>query len=612
MSTHHGGSYHGGGQLPSTFDTDKVLGKAYDARVLGRLIKYLGPVKSDLAVGAGGMVMRSLSTIAVPLLVGMAADRILAATETGDLSGLNTIVIITIGAILLGWGGRYLEELFLGYTGQKILLKVRTEMFDHLQRLSLRFFDQNKVGRIMSRVQNDVQQIQELLASGMLNVVFSALTLVAIASIMIIMNTRLALLTLTVVPALIIAAFIWQRYARQAFIKVRRAIATVNAQLQEGIAGVRVTQSLTREEVNSEQFENVNREHYSANVKAARLQAVMWPMVETLTAIGTASVIFFGGSQVLAGEIGVGVLLAFMLYVRRFFEPVLELTMEYVEIQRSMASGARIMELLDVQPEITDIPQAIELPRAKEIRFKGVSFGYSPGVEVLHDVDLTVNPGETVAIVGRTGAGKSSLANLITRFYEVHKGDVTVDGHNVNSLTQQSLRRQIGVVTQDPFLFSGSIEENIRYGRLEASREEVIQAARKARAHDFIARLEHGYQTRVGERGENLSAGQRQLVCLARAILANPPILVLDEATSNVDTAAERLMQKSLRRLMKGRTCVIIAHRLSTVTNADRIVVLEQGRIVEMGTHQELLARKGLYHDMFGALSAPDLEVPNA
>ncbi|TET50099.1 MAG: ABC transporter ATP-binding protein, partial [Dehalococcoidia bacterium] len=450
MSTHHGGSYHGGGQLPSTFDTDKVLGKVYDARVLGRLIKYLGPVKSDLAVGAGGMVMRSLSTIAVPLLVGMAADRILAATETGDLSGLNTIVIITIGAILLGWGGRYLEELFLGYTGQKILLKVRTEMFDHLQRLSLRFFDQNKVGRIMSRVQNDVQQIQELLASGMLNVVFSALTLVAIASIMIIMNTRLALLTLTVVPALVIAAFVWQRYARQAFIKVRRAIATVNAQLQEGIAGVRVTQSLTREEVNSEQFENVNREHYSANVKAARLQAVMWPMVETLTAIGTASVIFFGGSQVLAGEIGVGVLLAFMLYVRRFFEPVLELTMEYVEIQRSMASGARIMELLDVQPEITDIPQAIELPRAKEIRFKGVSFGYSPGVEVLHDVDLTVNPGETVAIVGRTGAGKSSLANLITRFYEVHKGEVTVDGHNVNSLTQQSLRRQIGVVTQDP------------------------------------------------------------------------------------------------------------------------------------------------------------------
>jgi len=606
---HHGGGHHGGGQLPSTFDADKVTGNVYDSRVVRRLVRYLGPVKSDLGLGAAGMVMRSVSTVAVPTLVGMATDSLIG---SGDLARLNTTVVIIVAVIALAWGGRYLEELFLGYVGQKILYRVRTQMFDHLQRLSLRFFDQNQVGRIMSRVQNDVQQIQELLASGMLNVLFSALTLVAIAVVMLLMNTRLGLLTLTVVPALAVVAFIWQRYARQAFIKVRRAIATVNAQLQEGIAGVRVTQSLTREEVNSEQFENVNREHYSANVRAARLQAVMWPMVEILTGLGTALVIYFGGRQVLAGEMTAGVLVAFMLYVRRFFEPVLELTMEYVEIQRAMASGARIFELLDVTPEIRDVPQAIELPPAKEIKFEGVSFGYTPGVEVLHNIDLTVNPGETVAIVGRTGAGKSSLANLITRFYEVDRGEVTVDGYNVNSVAQQSLRRQIGVVTQDPFLFSGSIEDNIRYGRPEASREEVIEAAKKARAHDFIARLERGYETRVGERGENLSAGERQLVCLARAILANPPILVLDEATSNVDTNAERLMQKSLRRLMKGRTCLIIAHRLSTVTNADRIVVLEQGRIVEMGTHQELLAKKGLYHDMFGALSAPDLSTHSA
>ena len=609
MSMQHSGGPHRGGQLPSTFDADKMLGKVYDARVVRRLLKYLAPVKSQLALGGSGIIMRSLSTIAVPYLVAIATDRFI---QTGDIGGLKTIVIIFIGVALLGWGGRYLEQLYLGYVGQRILFRMRTEMFEHLQRLSLSFFDHNKVGRIMSRVQNDVQQIQELLAGGMLYIVTSVLTLVAIASVMIIMNTRLALLTLSVVPALAIVAFIWQRYARRAFIRVRRAIATVNAQFQEGISGVRVIQSLTREEVNSEQFDSVNREHLIANVNAAKLQAVMQPTVEILTAVATGLVIVYGGSQVLAGEIGIGVLLAFILYIRRFFDPILELAMQYVELQRAMASGARIFELLDVQPEITDIPQPIELPPAKEIRFKGVSFGYSPGVEVLHNIDLTVNPGETVAIVGRTGAGKSSLANLITRFYEVHKGEVMVDGHNVSSLTQQSLRRQIGVVTQDPFLFSGSIEENIRYGRLEASHEEVVEAAKKARAHDFIARLEHGYQTRVGERGENLSAGQRQLVCLARAILADPPILVLDEATSNVDTTAERLMQKSLRRLMKGRTCIIIAHRLSTVTNADRIVVLEQGRIVEMGTHQELLARKGLYHDMFGALSAPELEAPNA
>ena len=605
MSTHQVGGGPGGGQLPSTFDADKVMGKVYDSRVIRRLVRYLGPVRSDLTLGALGVIIRSVSTVALPVLVGTATDALIG---DGDLARLNTTILIMVAVIALGWGGRYLEELFLEYAGQKILYRVRTEMFDHLQRLSLRFFDQNKVGRIMSRVQNDVQQIQELLATGMLNVVFSAVTLVAIACIMLIMNTRLALLTLTVVPALAIVAFIWQKHARQAFIKVRRAIATVNAQLQEGIAGVRVTQSLTREEVNSEQFEYVNREHYSANVRAARLQAVMWPMIEILTALGTALVIYFGGRQVLAGEMTAGVLIAFMLYVRRFFEPVLELAMEYVEIQRAMASGARILELLDVEPEIRDDTQAVELPPAKEIKFKGVSFGYAPSVEVLHDIDLTVNPGETVAIVGRTGAGKSSLANLITRFYEVDHGEVTIDGYNVNSVTQQSLRGQIGVVTQDPFLFSGTIEDNIRYGRPEASREEVIEAAKTARAHDFISRLQRGYDTQVGERGENLSAGQRQLVCLARAILANPSILVLDEATSNVDTNAERLMQKSLHRLMKGRTCLIIAHRLSTVTNADRIVVLEQGRIVEMGTHKELLAKKGLYYDMFGALSAPDLE----
>jgi len=585
------------------------MGNVYDSQVIRRLVRYLRPVRPDLTRGALGMIIRSVSTVALPVLVGMATDALIG---NGGPATLNIAVLFVVGVVALGWGGRYLEELFLGYVGQKILYRVRTEMFDHLQRLSLRFFDQNKVGRIMSRVQSDVHQIQELLASGMLNVVFSAVTLVAIACIMLIMNTRLALLTLTVVPALAIVAFIWQKYARQAFIKVRRAIATVNAQLQEGIAGVRVTQSLTREELNSEQFEHVNREHYSANIRAARLQAAMWPMVEILTALGTALVIYFGGRQVLAGEMTAGVLVAFMLYVRRFFEPVLELTMEYVEIQRAMASGARIFELLDVEPEIRDASPAVDLPPAKEIRFKGVSFGYTPGAEVLHNINLTVHPGETVAIVGRTGAGKSSLANLITRFYEVGKGEVTIDGYDVNSVTQQSLRRQIGVVTQDPFLFSGTIEDNIRYGHLEASREEVIEAAKTARAHDFISRLERGYETQVGERGENLSAGQRQLVCLARAILANPPILVMDEATSNVDTNAERLMQKSLRRLMKGRTCIIIAHRLSTVTNADRIVVLEQGRIIETGTHKELLAKKGLYYDMFGALSAPDLDAHGA
>ncbi len=585
---------------------DEVLGKVYDSKVVARLPKYLAPVKLWIALGASGMIMSTLAALAMPYLVGVAIDRFI---QTGNLSGLNIVVILFIGAALLVWAGRYMETIFLSYAGQAVLFRMRTEMFDHLQQLSLSFFDKHKVGRLMSRVQNDVHRVQELLTSGILDIITSALTLVGIAIVMIMMNARLALLTLTVVPVLGIVVFIWQKYARRAFIKVRRAIATVNAQLQEGISGVRVTQSLSREEVNFKQFDTVNKAHLDANINAVRLEALMMPTVQILTGIAFSLVIVFGGYQVLAGEMGPGVLIAFLLYIQRFFNPVLELTMLYTELQRAMASGVRIFELLDIEPEIKDSPQAIEMPPVKgELRFHQVSFGYKPDMEVLHAINLVANPGETVAIVGQTGAGKSSLVNLASRFYEVEKGEVTVDGYDVRSVTQQSLRRQIGIIPQDPFLFSGTIKDNIRYGHLEASHQEVIRAAETAGAHNFISHLQHGYNTPVGERGGNLSAGQRQLVCLARTILANPPILILDEATSNVDTNTERIMQQSLRRLVQGRTCLIIAHRLATVTNVDRIIVLEQGKIAEIGSPQELLAKQGLYYHMVEALSAPNLE----
>ena len=585
---------------------DEVLGKVYDSKVIARLPKYLAPVKLWIALGASGMIMSALAALAMPYLVGVAIDRFI---QTGNLSGLNIVVILFIGAALLVWAGRYMQTVFLSYAGQAVLFRMRTEMFDHLQQLSMSFFDNHKVGRLMSRVQNDVYRVQELLTSGILDIITSTLTLVGIAIVMIMMNARLALLTLTVVPVLGVVLFIWQKYARRAFIKVRRAIATVNAQLQEGISGVRVTQSLSREEVNFKQFDTVNKAHLDANINAVRLQTLMMPTVQILTGIAFSLVIVFGGYQVLAGEMGPGVLIAFLLYIQRFFNPVLDLTMLYTELQRAMASGVRIFELLDIEPEIKDSPQAVEMPSVKgELRFHQVSFGYKPDMEVLHAINLVANPGETVAIVGQTGAGKSSLANLTARFYEIEKGEVTVDGYDVRSVTQQSLRHQIGIVPQDPFLFSGSIEDNIRYGHLEASHQEVIKAAKTAGAHNFIAHLQHGYNTPVGERGGNLSAGQRQLVCLARAILANPPILILDEATSNVDTNTERIMQKSLRRLVQGRTCLIIAHRLSTVTHADRIIVLEQGKIAEVGSHQELLAKQGLYYNMVEALSALNLE----
>jgi ATP-binding cassette subfamily B multidrug efflux pump len=432
------------------------------------------------------------------------------------------------------------------------------------------------------------------------------LTLVGIAIIMITINARLALITLTVVPVMAVALFVWQKYARQAFIGVRRAIATVNSQLQEDMAGVRVVQSLSREDENYEQFDEVNRRHLNANVTAVKLEALIMPLVNILTGIAFAIVIVIGGFEVLDGAMSAGFLLSFLLYIQRFFEPVLELAMQYTMLQRAMASGARIFEMLDIEPEIQDKPGAIELPPVKgEIRFHHINFGYEPGKDVLHDINLAIKPGETVAIVGQTGSGKSSLVNLAARFYEVERGEVTVDGYNVQSVTQSSLRKQIGIVPQTPVLFSGTIEENIRYGKTGASRDEIIEVARTVGAHNFIKRLEHGYETPVGQRGGNLSAGQRQLICLARAILADPRILILDEATSNVDTNTERIMQRALRRLTRGRTCLTIAHRLSTVTNADRIIVLDRGRIVEEGSHRELLAKQGLYHKMYRTLSTP-------
>jgi ABC-type multidrug transport system fused ATPase/permease subunit len=520
------------------------------------------------------------------------------------------VVIFYVLASLFMWGGQYLEGVFLALAGNKIIYRLRTEMFDHLQKLSLSFFDTHKVGKLMSRVQNDVYQIQELVTQGILALLTSVLLLVGIAVIMITMNPSLALLTLTVIPVMIIATVIWQKYARRAFIQVRRAIAIVNSQLQEDMSGVRVIQSLSREEENMEQFDEVNRAHLDANVTAVKLEALIMPMVNLFTGISFAIVIIYGGYLVLDGMMTIGVLIAFLLYVQRFFEPVLELSMQYTELQRAMASGARIFELLEIEPDIEDRPGAIELPPVKgEIVFKDVNFAYEDGGNVLHNINLTIKQGETVAIVGQTGSGKSSMVSLTARFYEVNDGSVTIDGHDVRSVTQQSLRRQIGIVPQDPILFSGTIEENIKFGRLDATREQVVEVAKTVGAHHFISRLEKEYETQVGQRGLNLSAGQRQLVCLARAILADPQILILDEATSNVDTNTEQIMQQALRKLTKGRTCLTIAHRLSTVVKADRIIVLDKGRIVEEGSHKALLAKQGLYHKMYQTLSAPDITV---
>ncbi len=600
---HGGGGPGGRGGMAGGFD-DEVLGKVYDSRVMMRLPAYLLPVKRWIGIGAVGMIFRTLAMLATPYLVRLGTDYVV----QGDLGALDMVVLVSIGIALLLWLGLFTEHLNLSYAGQKVIYRMRTEMFRHLHRLQLSFYDTHQVGKLMSRVQNDVQQIQELVTQGILGLITNLLTLIGIAIIMLTMNPRLALIMLATVPVLIASVWVWQKYARRAFTQVRRAIATVNAQLQEDLSGVRVVQSLSRENENMGQFDQVNRAHFDANVSAVKLEALMMPMINILTGAGFAIVIIVGGFQVLDGVMTVGVLIAFLLYVQRFFDPILELSMEYTMLQRAMASGARIFELMDIKPEIQDAPDAGELPPVEgKVEFDDMSFAYEPGEYVLEDINLSIKPGEAIAIVGQTGSGKSSLVNLITRFYDVEKGEVTVDGHEVRSVTQDSLRKQIGIVPQDPILFSGTIEENIKYGNKDATREEVIEVAKMVGAHNFISRLEQGYDAPVGQRGGNLSAGQRQLICLARAILVDPRILVLDEATSSVDTTTERIMQRALRKLTKGRTTITIAHRLSTVTRADRIIVLDKGRIIEQGSHQELLAKKGFYHKMYQTLSSPGL-----
>ena len=581
-------------------DTDEILGKIYDAGIIKRVIRYLADVKWHLVIGAVGILLRTAANLVTPLLVALATNRIV----EGNIDGLTVAVWLYLGTLAIIWFAQYLETLHLSYTAQGILFKMRTSMFSHLHEMSLSFFDHNKIGKLMSRVQNDVDQLQMLVSQDIIMVGVNSITLIGILVIMLTLNWQLALLSLSTLPVLVIIVVIWQRYARKAFILARKAIAMVNDNLQESISGVRVTQNLSREKENVKQFDAVNKANLDANKKSALLQALINPLTQILTDGSYVIVLIFGGFQVLGGNMQVGFLLAFLLYIQRIGQPIQQLATMYTEIQRAMASGARIFELIDVQPEIEDSVDAKKIVEAKgEIEFKDVSFGYIPGSEIIHSLNLKINSGEMVAIAGRTGAGKSSIASLINRFYEVTSGDLLLDGTNISHITQDSLRKQIGFVPQDPFLFSGTIEDNIKDGKLDAGHDQVVEAARIAGAHDIISRMENGYGTLVGERGGNLSPGQRQLVCLARAILADPAILILDEATANIDTNTERIIQQSLYQLAKGRTCIIIAHRLSTITNVDRIIVLEHGNIVETGNHRELMAQKGLYYNMFETLS---------
>jgi ATP-binding cassette subfamily B protein len=570
---------------------DNLVGSAYDHRVVMRLMTYIWPYKRHAIIAMAAVLLYTVGNVAVPWLM---MTGITWAIEPENVPRLHIIGLVFLGVTVLHFGANFVQFIYMPKVGQGILYSLRTGMFNHLQELSPSFFHRTPVGRIMSRSQSDVLQLQETFEL-IVQSFSDLLSLVGIIAFMLFIDWQLALVSMSILPILFFVLGYWQKFARHSFMRIRRAIAMVNGEYNQNITGVRVVESFNRQKTNMKHFDDLNTEHLNANLEASRYSGALQPFVESLMGIGMGfGVVLVGGIMVKGNDLDWAVLLAFALWIQRFFEPVRHLTMQYSQLQRAMAAGVRIFEVLDLKPEVVDKPNAIELPEiAGEIKFKDVTFQYVKDVDVLKEVNLHIKPGENVALVGSTGAGKSTLVTLIHRFADVTNGCITVDGHDIRDVTRNSLVRQMSMVLQEPYLFSGTVSDNIRYSNGEISEENVIAAAQTAGAHDFIMDLENGYQTVLAERGINLSVGQRQLLSFARAIVGNPRVIILDEATANIDTHTEVLIQQALQKVLSGRTSIVIAHRLSTVRNADNIVVLDQGRLVEMGNHEQLLAKKG-------------------
>lgn len=580
------------------FGSHQKEGDFYNPKVVSRMLAYLRPHRWKMLAAFVLTLLQSGLTLVSPYLTKIAIDQYIIPKNFQGLIGIALLIAGTFIALYIVSAA---QGYLLSWVGQRVLATLRSQLFGHLQRLQVGYHDRRIVGVTVSRLINDVAEINELLSQGVITLLGDLIVLVGIIVIMISMSPRLALLTFTVLPLMFIATWLFSRQAREAFRDTRSKVAAVVGDLAEDISGMRAIQAFTQEKAAQARFEQVNRENRNAYIKAMSLSFVFLPAIEFLGMLATVIVLWFGGHFVLDEKVTLGVMVAFLSYVSRFFQPIQELSRMYTTFQSAMAGGEQVINLLDTPVEIVDQPDARELDHVTgEITLEHVTFRYQPDAPiVLYDIHLTFPAGKTTALVGPTGAGKTTIANLIARFYEVTEGAVLIDGIDIRAISQDSLRKQVRVISQDPFLFSRSIAENIRYGAPDASDAQVETAAREANAHEFISKLPEGYQTRIMEGGVNVSQGQRQLLSIARALLTDPRVLILDEATANIDTVTEALIQDALARLLKGRTAIVIAHRLSTVRNADWVYVLDQGRVVEQGNHNELIALQGLYASLY-------------